>query len=164
MKKIYKNTEAWDFVDPNDGHELRFLKKLECANKPIKKNNYTLYISWAALFILSTCFGLYYYQNNTKAEMHNEPQQYYANQIEMQITGLKELETPLTKPIIDDAIHEILKLEHDYSKLEKERKNNGVNEQLLYAMITNLQTRIDFLKQVQLQINELKSLKHENTL
>ena len=163
MKNLH-NTPDWDFYEPNEGHEIRFLKKLEIQNNTPKKNNYNLYFSWAALFILSTCFAIYYYQNNTQNQDSDIPQNYFANQIELQITSLKELETPLTRPIIEDAISEILKLENDYSKLENERKVNGINDQLLNAMITNLQTRIDFLQRVQSQINqinELKSSHHE---
>ena len=166
MKNLH-NTSNWDLYEPNEGHEIRFLKKLEIQNHKTKKTNYNLYISWAAVFILSACFAIYYYQNNTKPQHYNGPQNYYANQIELQINSLKELETPLTKPIIDDAISEILKLENDYIKLEKERKVNGINEQLLNAMITNLQTRIDFLQRVQSQINQINELKksdHENTI
>lgn len=163
MKKQHSTTGDWDFLEPNEGHELRFLKKLDTLNTTTtpKKANYNLSISWAAVFILSVCFGIYY-QNNAKSQQHLGPQNYYASQIEMQINSLKELETPLTKPIIDDAVDEILKLEKDYSNLEKERKANGVNEQLLNAMITNLQTRIDFLLRVQSQINQINELKIVN--
>ncbi|UYW02440.1 hypothetical protein K5I29_05990 [Flavobacterium agricola] len=167
MNKLYKTTEDWDFLEPNNGHEMRFIKKLEAQAKPVKKIKYNAYISWAAVLVLSICFGIYYVQNQPVQNQNSSTQNYYSNQIALQIHTLKELETPLTKPIINDAIQEINKLEADYNKLEKERKAKGSNEQLLNAMIVNLQTRIDFLQRVQSQINQINELKkssNENIL
>jgi hypothetical protein len=168
MKTQYNNTNPWDFIEPNEGHEMRFLKKLEATQNTSKKTPYLLYINWAAIITISICFSVYYFQNkNNNIELNNTPQNYYASQVELQISSLKALENTFTKPIIDDAISEIMRLEMDYLKLENERKVSGTNELLLNAMIINLQTRIEFLQRVQSQINQINELKesaNENTL
>ena len=39
-------------------------------------------------------------------------------------------------------------LDNDYDKIIKELETNGESKQIIYAMISNLQTRISFLQSV----------------
>ena len=55
-------------------------------------------------------------------------------------------------------------LEKDYDNLKLEIKKNGENKQIVFALITNMQTRIDFLKSVLSQIETLKKYQHENSI
>nr|WP_317631978.1 hypothetical protein [uncultured Flavobacterium sp.] len=156
------NTD-WDWEEPNEGHEIRFLNKLNAEKATQKtKQAYIKYGSWVAIAILSFCLGAYYISNTAKTDSGLEPTIYYANQVQLQIEGLKQLETPSTRPIIADAVTEINRLEKDYAKLEIERSQKGLNEQLLNAMIINMQTRLDFLQSVQKQINLIQSLNSNN--
>ncbi len=158
----------WDFEDPLDGHEVRFLQKLEKnkESKKVRKLNWTYVAQIAAVVIISVTAGLAYYKLNID-DTAPTPTDLYAEQVALQIEGLKALETNETKPIISDAIEEIKNLENDYLKLEEERKHKGLNETLLNAMIVNMQMRLSFLQKVQAKIkmiNELNDTVHEDTL
>jgi hypothetical protein len=49
-------------------------------------------------------------------------------------------------------------LEKDYQKLKEEIGKNGENKQILYAMITNMQTRISFIKSVLEQVEDINKI------
>lgn len=158
----------WDFEDPLDGHEVRFLRKLEDnkESKKVKKLNWTYFTKIAAVVVISATVGLAFFNLNAN-DVAPTPTDFYAEQVALQIEGLKALENNQTKPIISDAIEEIKVLENDYLKLEQERKHKGLNEALLNAMIVNMQMRLSFLQKVQAKIkmiNELNDTIHEDTL
>ncbi|MNE43739.1 hypothetical protein D3C80_1379290 [compost metagenome] len=55
----------------------------------------------------------------------------------------------------------------DYQKIINELQKNGENKQIIYAMISNLQTRISFLQTVLKRIEDnekLKNTSNEKTL
>lgn len=164
--KVHKNT--WDFDEPLEGHEVRFLKKLEenKKEKTVKKFEWKFFSRIAAVFVVSAALGLVYYMA-VYQEYQTKTTNIYAEQVAIQIENLKALENNQTKPIISDAITEIKALENDYLKLEEERKHKGLNETLLNAMIVNMQMRLSFLQNVQAKIkmiNDLNNLEHEDTL
>ncbi|MNE77255.1 hypothetical protein D3C80_1735540 [compost metagenome] len=51
-------------------------------------------------------------------------------------------------------------LDRDYEKIITELQKNGENRQIIYAMISNLQTRISFLQTVLQRIEENEKLKN----
>jgi hypothetical protein len=53
-------------------------------------------------------------------------------------------------------------LDIDYQKIIKEIATNGENRQIIYAMISNLQTRISFLQNVLTQIEATEQLNTQN--
>ena len=75
---------------------------------------------------------------------------------------MKKLENPETKMMIEDALLEMERLEKDYESLKIEIRKNGENKQIVFAMITNMQTRISFIKQVLEQVEQLNSQSNEN--
>jgi hypothetical protein len=75
---------------------------------------------------------------------------------------LKKLENSATKMMIEDALLEMERLEKDYELLKIEIRKNGENKQIVFAMITNMQTRISFIKQVFEQVEQLNSQSNEN--
>ena len=64
--------------------------------------------------------------------------------------------------MIEDALLEMERLEKDYELLKIEIRKNGENKQIVFAMITNMQTRISFIKQVFEQVEQLNSQSNEN--
>jgi hypothetical protein len=64
--------------------------------------------------------------------------------------------------MIEDALQEMERLEKDYESLKIEIRKNGENKQIVFAMITNMQTRISFIKQVLEQVEQLNSQSNEN--
>ena len=168
--QIFEKHSSWDVEDLNEGHENRFLEKLK-RNQPKKKKNKWLPISIAASIFLG--FGLIYFFNfnrnevNTLSPQVQETHDYFSDVIHSELKSLKEQKNPQTILLIDDALKEIKTLEKDYALLEKEISKNGENKQVIFAMITNMQTRISFLKTVLVQvetINNFKTNTNENQL
>jgi len=54
------------------------------------------------------------------------------------------------------------RLENDYKDMEEDLVNGGDSKMILSAMITNFQTRIELLKEVLSQIENIKNLKSQN--
>lgn len=168
--KIFEKHSNWDVEELNQDHEKRFLAKL--TSKQVKKKKYKWFpISIAATIILG--FGILYFYNFNQIETHTfspqvqETHDYFSAVIQSELKNLKQQKNPETIVLIDDALLEIKKLEKDYALLEKEISKNGENKQIIFAMITNMQTRISFLKTVLDQVEDINNFntnKNENQL
>jgi hypothetical protein len=129
-------------------------------------------LSIAASLLLG--FGLFYfnYDNQQNVEVVFSPQvqethDYFSSVINTELEALKRQETPESKALITDALTQMDALESDYENLKLEIARNGENKQIIYAIITNMQTRISFIKSVLDQVETIKKLKnntHENQL
>ena len=169
INELFEGITNWDFENPESGHEKRFLEKLKVA-KPKKRN--WIPLSLVASLFLSFGVMLYFYSNFQQEEIQLSPQvqetqDYFSSVIQSELKNLKEQKNPMTKVLITDALHEMEKLETDYEKLKKEIAKNGENKQVVFAMITNMQTRISFLQQVMEQVEQLNNFntdKNENHL
>jgi hypothetical protein len=86
-----------------------------------------------------------------------------ANELEK----LHDKKSPENEQIISDALKQMKVMDNDYAKIITELEKNGENKQIIYAMISNLQTRISFLQNVLIRIDESEKFKnntHEKTL
>jgi len=165
INKLFENQNNWDFEAPNNGHEKRFLKKIK-AQQPKKKRNWMFPISIAASLLLG--FGLFYFYTSSKTTQEvvfspqvQETHDYFSSVINTELATLKEKETPQSKALISDAMKQMSDLENDYENLKLEIAKNGENKQIVYAMITNMQTRISFIKSVLDQVENINKLKIE---
>jgi len=92
----------------------------------------------------------------------SQTQFYFASLVEEQIKELENESTPETKKLVDDAMVQLNKLEINYKKLEQDLLKGGNSKQILSAMITNFQTRIDLLQEVMDKIENIKTFKIYN--
>lgn len=161
-------TENWDIEEPILGHKKRFLQKLE-QQKP-KQKRFPLRIVASIVFILGSVTMFLIINQKTTVQLSPETQKtqdYFTSVIEKELTVLKGKENPKNKKVIEDALVQLEILEKDYDKLKKEIAKNGENKQIIYALLTNMQTRISFIQSVIEQvdhINQLKNNQNENTL
>jgi hypothetical protein len=175
----FKDKQTWDTEIPNANHENRFLEKLIKQNSKIKKkkkSKFAIPFAIAASFVLSasiTTLAIYNFhssKNKQEVVLSQNAQQttdYFASVVQSNLKELKAKQTPENKQMVDDAFLEITKLENDYQKLQNELYKHGENKQLLYALVTNLQTRITFLENVIHQIeliNPSKTNSYENQI
>lgn len=166
INQFFENQDFWDFEEPNIGHEKRFLDKLR-KQQPKKKKNNWIPLSIAASLLLG--FGILYtsFYNNKPPEVAFSPEvqqthDYFSTVITAELETLKNKETPQSKALINDALNEMQLLENDYKNLKEEIAKNGENKQIVYAMITNMQTRISFIKTVLDQVETINNLKVSN--
>lgn len=168
LNQLFESQNNWDFDEPNFGHEKRFLDKLK-KQQPKKKKIDWLPISIAASLLLGFGILIINYTNNQNEEIAFSPQvqethDYFSSKINNELINLNKQKTPQNKKLISDAMKEIESFENDYQNLKDEIVKNGENKQIVFAMITNMQTRISFintiLKQVE-NINKINNIEDE---
>ena len=164
----------FDVVEPQNGHQERFLEKLNQGQGTIalnkKKASWWKPLSIAASIALVAILGYQAFgpQPNIKQQVVkiapevSQTEFYFANLIEQQVEVLKEEKTPETAQLVDDTLTQLQRLDKDYQTLEQDLVNGGDSKIILSAMITNFQTRIDLLKEVLSQIENIKNLKTQN--
>ncbi|MBO0331793.1 hypothetical protein [[Muricauda] lutisoli] len=164
----------FDVAEPQSGHQERFLEKLNQNQGTIalnKKNtSWWKTLSIAASIALVAILGYQAFgpQPNIKQQVVkiapevSETEFYFANLIEQQVEVLKEEKTPETAQLVDDTLAQLQRLDKDYQSLEQDLVDGGDSKIILSAMITNFQTRIDLLKEVLSQIENIKNLKTQN--
>ncbi|MBF8149677.1 hypothetical protein ITJ86_07185 [Winogradskyella sp. F6397] len=163
--------DQFDIETPQYNHKQRFVEKLkaseEASTKGKKKTsfNWKPYLAIAASLVI--CFSIYTtLQNepktldlaNVSPEM-SETQNFFTVTIENELKKLNKARSPLTNKIINDALVQIELLETDYQKLKTDLTESGKNQRVIYAMISNFQTRIDILNTVLEQIETVKQYK-----
>ncbi|RTE53413.1 hypothetical protein EHW67_10340 [Arenibacter aquaticus] len=173
IENLFKQLEGnFDFEEPKDGHESRFLAKLE-SRSPTKSYASKSFIWWkslavAACLLLFCSIALYFLSapanineqlSNISPEAANT-EYYFANIIEEQVKKLHNESTPETEKIIADTMLQLETLDKDYKKMQQDLLEGGNSKLILSAMITNFQTRIDLLNEVLEDIEEIKILKN----
>ncbi|MBU2930006.1 hypothetical protein [Winogradskyella psychrotolerans] len=163
--------DQFDIETPQHNHEQRFLEKLKAndtTSTEIKKQpgfNWKPFLAIAASIVI--CFGLFttlqqqpkeYDLASVSPEM-SETQDFFTITIENELKKLNKERSPLTDQIINDALVQIQQLETDYQKLKTDLTESGKNQRVIYAMISNFQTRIDILNTVLEQIEIVKQFK-----
>lgn len=172
LKDIFKDLN-FDIEEPNLGHKDRFVEKLDNGvdTKAVHKSNFkalwTPILSIAATLLLAfLLFGNILNapligKSGDLASISPEMKQtkeFYSSLINQELNNLKAEKTPQTEAIVADALSQLEKLENEYNKLKKDLVKSGNDKRVIYAMITNFQQRIDLLKSVLDQINNIKTL------
>lgn len=170
-KLFYRLRDEFDIEEPGVNHKERFLKKLNDTKSPKRRNRWKT-LSIAASIAFLSCVGIGVFYNGIKtntAEVVSEIEEaqfYFASLLQEEIEKVNAQSSPDTKQIIDDTMRQLHKLEQSYQQLRNDLMENGNSKQILHAMITNFQTRINLLQDVLIQIDEIKNLKskeHETT-
>jgi hypothetical protein len=88
----------------------------------------------------------------------SETQDFFTTAIALELASLNSERTPETETIVADALKRIDLLEKAYEKLKIDLNESGDDKRVIYAMISNFQSRIDLLQNVLKQIEEVKQL------
>lgn len=158
-----KLEQQWDIQEIENNHEDRFLAKLKTKKQ---SNKYFLPIAIAASIVLFLGISIFY-----KSEVQKNDFQFASKEtrqtdsiftvlIEKELEKINEKKSPENKKIIGDALIQMKVLDQDYEKIIKELETNGESKQIIYAMISNLQTRISFLQTVLEHIEENEQAIH----
>ena len=167
MKK-YKNED----VSLSANHRNKFQERLlqEVHQKPKKRNLRWLQIAASIVLILSVSIG--YFNTETLEEIPvtsakeislgslspelKSIENYYVNSINYEISNLDVNEK--NKEILDGYLAKIGELTTEYKSLTTELNTKGVNDEMINALINNLQLRLQLLQRLKKQLNELKNL------
>ena len=165
----------FDSQIPNSGHQQRFLEKLKqqstVAESSKQKTNYWKpFLAVAASIVL--CFSVFTVMQQQEPEVKDlasvspelsRTQDFFTLAIQNELASLEAQRAPETEKLIDDALKQLHVLEVDYEQLKKDLTESGDDNRVIYAMISNFQNRIDVLKQVLENIEEVKAYNEHAT-
>ena len=158
-----KYENEWDIEFLEISHEERFIKKLQ-PEKSKWKRFVTIGIAASIIIML----GLSIFNTTPKktedlrfaSKETKQTDSIFTILIENELEKIREKKSPENERIIADALQQMRTLDSDYTKIIKELETNGESKQIIYAMISNLQTRISFLQNVLLHIENTEKLKN----
>jgi len=171
MEKMFENFEnQWDIHELSSDHNERFLAKQKSKKQP-KTVWYPLSIAASILLL----FGLFFIFNKVEpkhdfALVSAETQKtdsIFSAMVRDELIQINKKKSPLNEKIVNDAFQQMQLMDADYEKIKKELIENGENKQIIYAMIHNFKTRIEFLENVLVQLNNAEKLNtttHEKTM
>lgn len=168
----------FDTEVPQQGHEERFISKLNRQTNSQANTNKAQSINWKPLLAIAAsviiCLSIFVTIPNdpelldlasVSPEM-SSTQDFFITTIDNELKKLNEERSPLTEKIIEDAMLQLKLLEDDYNQLKIDLTESNEDQRVIYAMITNFQSRIEILNTVLEQIENVKTLKSntdENT-
>ena len=190
LREMFKNTDREVMPTMKDGHEQRFLKRMEVELPVAKGPSYPWFRIAASLIILAG-LGTYFFINwnkpepveTTIAEKNNpapeergislgdlspdlkKVEDYYMVSINMELSQLEISDR--NKTLIDSFMERLEELNGEYKKLNAELNEIGPNDQTITALIKNLQLRLQLLHKLRDKLKELQTQSTEadkNTL
>ncbi|WP_417370099.1 hypothetical protein [Gelidibacter japonicus] len=172
IEELFRNLkDEFDVETPAMGHQQRFLDRLNLKNitkvdKIPKRKPYKAFLSIAASILI--CFGLFVFLQN-KMEVSglasvspelSQTQDFFTTAINSELKKINAERSPENEVLISDALKQMELLEKNYERLKIDLKESGHDKRVIYAMISNFQSRIDILENVLTSIENLKELKH----
>lgn len=171
---LFRN-QNFDIAEPAAGHQERFLEKLKEQRPHSKKGKlrslWTPLLAVAASLLLVIMLtgnftGLEFTNNqgdlaNVSPEM-KETQLFYSTLIKTELAKVNDVKSPETEAMVNDALAQMEKLDLEYDKLRKDLVKSGQDKRVIFAMVSNLQQRIDILNNVLSRIEEINNLKNPN--
>lgn len=171
LDQLFENLEdQWDIHEMDSQHENRFSEKLALKKR---KKNFGFIYAIAASVVVMLGVSLFYTNNDKPKELKfasketKQTDSIFTILIEHQLEQIKAKKSPENEKIVNDALQQMKSLDSDYEKIKHELEVNGESKPIIYAMISNLQTRISFLQNVLQHIEEtekLKKLSDEKTI
>lgn len=152
LDQLFEKFEnQWDIQELESNHNERFLEKLK-SKKKHKKRIVSFGIAASIVFMLGISL---FHNTNVKpndlkfaSKETKQTDSIFNVLIENQLEKIKDRKSPENEKIIADALKQMKALDGDYEKIKLELEKNGENKQIIYALISNLQTRISFLQNV----------------
>lgn|SRR5690606_16469681 len=172
IEELFKNLkDEFDVELPATGHQQRFLDKLNLkdsskVDKAPKRKSYKTFLSIAASILI--CFGLFVFFQN-KMEVNDlasvspelsQTQDFFTTAINSELKKINAQRSPENEVLISDALKQLELLEKNYERLKVDLKESGQDKRVIYAMISNFQSRIDILENVLASIVKLKEFEH----
>ena len=180
LERLFNDLKGeFNIETPHKNHEQRFLDKLKAKDSVTPETKKQSGFNWKPFLAIAAsiviCFALFTTLQQQPEDLDlasvspemSETQDFFTITIENELKRLNKERSPLTEQIINDALVQIQLLETDYKKLKTDLTESGKNQRVIYAMISNFQTRIDILNSVLEQIEIVKQYKsnsNENIL
>lgn len=177
LRELFKKEQQAHKSKLKDGHEERFLKRLDNVVFKEKKKSYSLLKIAATILLLITAgvFGYKEYNKQetietivvTKMPVNKEPislgdlspdlkkvEDYYTATINVSLSNLQVSDK--NKMLVDGYMEQLTKLNSEYEILTKELNESGPNNHTINALIKNLQLRLQLLQKLKRKLDQLK--------
>ncbi|SDI01251.1 hypothetical protein [Winogradskyella thalassocola] len=165
IRTLFKEEDELKTLPEN--HRDEFLEKLKKQPKP-KQNPYA-WLSAAAILIIALTIGFNVMEMESKPEL-NQVSPIIAQVEAVEATYLKDIETEWENFIAiadDDVLVERFRknlkdLDTDYQSISLQFKEDSNNILVIEALVDNLQTRLQILKDIQKHIKILNQTNEQN--
>lgn len=183
LRKLFETERERQF-QMKDGHEGRFMKRLEEEMPPQTRQNRMWIWSIAAMVVVVFGLGIYFLGIKNEVSPVENPvvtaeeadtkegisfgdlspdlqkiEDYYLASINLELSKLEV--SPDNKELVDGYMEQLAELNREYDQLNKELNTFGPNDQTISALIKNLQLRLQLLHKLKEKLNQIKSSKNE---
>jgi len=182
LRHLFENEKKDSQLKMSEGHEARFIKKLDNAlpeDTSIKKRFSILKIAASIVVLIGLAFTAYKFSQqpiaieNTVVENENQTKEdqlkslgdvspdlkkvedYYLANINLELSKIKQ--TPENKELFDGYVIRLAELNQEYKRLSVELTENGPNELTVSALIDNLKLRLNLLYRLKEQLHDLNA-------
>ncbi|MGS2726846.1 hypothetical protein ACU8DI_09585 [Psychroserpens sp. BH13MA-6] len=183
LRDLFKEKDKQSTLHMTEGHEERFLNKLDQAipiAKPVGWRFQMWQIAASFLLLLGLGYGIYHVfqkpvgdstESIADTDSHVKEQQlkslgdispdlkkvedYYLAHINLELSKVKL--TPDNKELFDGYVIRLGELNQEYKKLSLELTENGPNELTVSALIDNLKLRLNLLYRLKEQLHDLNA-------
>lgn len=175
LDKLFENLNtSFDVEVPNEGHQKRFLNKLNNQNKEVLKKPSKLRTLWKPLMGIAATAAIILtvllvnkpsessYDLAAVSPELAKTESFFTVSIESEMKKIENVTDHDTQALVKDAMIQMSKLEMEYEKLKSDLRKSGDDKRVIYAMISNFQNRINILESTLKQIELVKQLKNNN--
>lgn len=174
LRNLFEEDPKEQHIKMSEGHEARFLQKLDKTLPKKKPLKYFRFLNVAAgvIVLLGLSYGAFqFFQED--AVNFKEPvvvehsdlktlgdvspdfkkvEDYYLASINLELSKVQL--TPDNKELVDGYIQRLKELNEEYLRLTKELNENGPNEETLEALINNLKFRLNLVMRLKDKLKE----------
>ncbi|MDT0557144.1 hypothetical protein RM697_00705 [Ichthyenterobacterium sp. W332] len=176
IRKLFKNEDKLTNEKMPQGHEARFLNKLDEALPETKHEGFRfnlMKIAASVVILFGLGYGAFKFMRHP-IENTDQPQDivqlktlgdispdlkkvedYYLANINLELSKIKL--TPANKELFDSYVNRLQELNAEYKVLSKELTEDGPNERTVDALINNLKFRLDLLYRLKEQLKDISN-------
>lgn len=184
IRDLLKTDSANELPKMKSGHEKRFIDRLE---KEMPRSRTKAIPIWAVAASILILLGIFLFLKDPSLENSNKPtivntdkehpekdtsiklgdlspdlkkiEDYYVANINLELAKL-----PVSKEneeLVESYMAQLEELNKEYRALSEELNLYGPNDQTITAMIQNLQLRLEMLRKLKEELNQIKKSKNE---
>lgn len=186
IREMFRSEESLASYGLKKGHQQRFKSKLEAGLHQSRHSFLFFKIAAVLIFALGVGFYLLAPQNpfGKNAVVETNPSEekkgpkpekefqlsdispeykkvenFYLTSLHVDLARLHITEE--NKEVIDSFMGQLAELDKEYQRLNKEVRDNGLNNQYIDALINNLQLRLELMFMLKNKLKEIKSSKEK---
>lgn len=177
IRKLFENEPKVENLKMPEGHEARFLEKMDEALPQQPRRNLFTFLNIAAsvVILIGLFFGASQFMGGEQPPVVDEDSEkvaepsafgklspqlkkvedYYLANINMELSKMEV--TPENKELFDGYLSRLEELNKEYEVLTEELKQSGPTEHIINASLDNLKLRLNLMYRLKEKLNELNN-------